>query len=848
MLSNILLALAVLSAPVDDHPFETDETRTPSIETGGSALIQGATIHSAVGPAFVGDVLVVDGKIAAVGESLDAPDGVETLEAGGMHLAPGVVDCHSHMAIERGVNEGTLTITAEVTMKDVVNPDDPGIYRALAGGVTTIRLLHGSANAIGGRDEVLKLKWHVTEDELRFPGSEQGIKFALGENPKRSNGSRRGTPRYPATRMGVESVYYRAFERAREYKAEWASYEAERDRGLDPAPPRRDIRLEVLQGILDGDVMIHSHCYRADEMLMLIRVADEFGFTIATLQHVLEGYKVAWEMAQAGVGGSAFSDWWAYKVEAYDAIPQCAALMHDAGVLSSINSDSGEMIRRLYEEAAKSVRYAGMDRVEALKLVTLNPAIQLGIGERVGSIEVGKDADMALLDGDPLSSLSRVEWTMVDGEMEFTRVDAFGLDSDPPQVAEVPTLKREFELVGPVTALVGGTVHPVSGEAIEDGTVLMQAGHILDVGAGLPLPEDATVHDVTGLHVWPGMISLNSKLGLQEISAVRSTDDRNEVGGNQPDLRVSASLHADSAKIGVTRHNGITRAQVVPGGGPVRGQSAIIRLSGLTWEELTTHDRDMLHVSFPRYSNSDKDRAEISDDEQELRDVFERARAYGDLVDGASDGSYPAPPHDPRLAALVEFARGQKPVGLHADGAQQILAALRFADELELNAVLYGARDAWKVAARLAEHDIPVVIGSVWRTPSGYDPYDAPYANAAVLARAGVRFAITTSDEDNERNLPFQAATAAAYGLPLLEAVRAVTLYPAHVLGLDGELGSLSPGKIADVVVTRGHLLEIDAPVEHLFIDGERVDHRDDKQSKLYERYKRRLEEKRSER
>jgi imidazolonepropionase-like amidohydrolase len=272
-----LALVAVASAedpgvePGADHPFELEQHRAPSLETGGDCLITGVTIHSAVGPAEQGDVLVQDGDIAAIGPGLSAPDGVVTIDGEGLHLAPGVIDCHSHMAIERGINEGTLSITAEVDISDSVEADDLTIWRALAGGCTTARLLHGSANTIGGRHEVIKLKWGRTADELRFPGAPEGIKFALGENVKRSNGGRQ--TRYPATRMGVESILDRAFHRAREYREGWEAYEAAVARGEDPAPPRRDLRLETLVGILDGSVQVHSHCYRADEILMLLRAA-----------------------------------------------------------------------------------------------------------------------------------------------------------------------------------------------------------------------------------------------------------------------------------------------------------------------------------------------------------------------------------------------------------------------------------------------------------------------------------------------------------------------------------------------------------------------------------------------
>ena len=350
-----LLAFTVtgIAAP-SDHPIETDASRRPTLITGGNVLIQNVTVHSAVAPAFVGSVLVEDGDISAIfaGKAplSSAHAGVNVIDGTGKHLAPGVIDTHSHTAIQGGVNEGTLSITADVDISDAINPDDPGIYRALAGGVTTIQCLHGSANAIGGRSEVLKLRLGATADELRLPDAPQGIKFALGENPKQSNwGGANG--RFPATRPGVQLVYERAFTHARAYAESWTAYWGARAAGEDPPPPRRDLRLEVLAGILAGDVKVHSHSYRADEILMLMRVAEEFGFRVQTLQHVLEGYKIAAEIARHGAGTSTFSDWWGYKIEAYDAIPQNAALLDEAGIVSTINSDSDELMRHLYHEA-----------------------------------------------------------------------------------------------------------------------------------------------------------------------------------------------------------------------------------------------------------------------------------------------------------------------------------------------------------------------------------------------------------------------------------------------------------------------------------------------------------------
>jgi imidazolonepropionase-like amidohydrolase len=749
------------------------------------------------------------------------------------------------MAIARGVNEGTVTISCDCDISDAVDPDDMTIYRALAGGVTTARLLHGSANAIGGLHEVIQLKWGRTADELRFPGAQEGVKFALGENPKRSNSSRRGT-RFPATRLGVAAVYQRAFPRAAEYAREWNKYRADVVEGLDPAPPREDIRLNALSGILAGRIPVHSHCYRADGILMLMRASEQFGFKILTLQHVLEGYKVAKEMADLGIGGSTFGDWWSYKLEAFDAIPQNAALMDEAGILSSINSDDGEMVRRLYVEAAKSVRYAGMDRVRALGLVTLFPAQQLGIGGKTGSIETGKRADMALLTGDPLSSLSRVKWTMVEGEIEFERRDAFGFDDAPLDARAWGELGENLPVDpdgGEVIAVVDAILHPVSAAPMEGGTIIVQDGRILALGRDLPVPSGARVIMEEGLEVWPGLIALNTAIGLREIAAVRSSMDTDEIGEDQPDLVTSTSLNAESAHIGVTRTNGVTRAQVAPrGGGTMNGKSSVIRMVGATWEELLFTDEDMLHIGFPVVRNNSK-KKEVPKAVERMSELFRDALEYGRLREESIEAEVPGPAFDPRLASLVPFSRGEGRVAIHVDNAQSILFALRFIRELELDAVLFGVTEGWKVADAIARDDVPVVVGPVLELPSSvYDPYDAPFANPAVLWHAGVRIALQTSDDENPRNVAFHAAMAAAFGLPQEEAVRAITLGAAEVLGVDEELGSLEPGKIADLVITKGNLLEVTVPARYVFIDGVQVD-LENRQSRFYKKYKERLQQ-----
>ena len=384
--------------------------------------IVGGTVLTMAGEAVEnGTVVVRDGRITEVGSGVRPPGGAHVIDAGGGYVTPGIFDAHSHISTAGGVNEGSLAVTSMARIEDVVDPTDVAIYRALAGGVTTVNVLHGSANPIGGQNQLLKLRWGESADGLRFEGVPPGIKFALGENPKRSRSFGPGPRRYPATRMGVLDVIREAFTEAAEYQAAWTRHREAEAGGERSRPPARDLELEALVEILEGERLVHAHSYRADEILQLLRLAEELGFRIATLQHVLEGYRVADEIAAHGAGASTFSDWWAYKVEAYEAIPHNPALMVDRGVLVSVNSDDAEEMRHLNHEAAKAVRWGGLSDDEALALVTINPARQFGIEDRIGSIEVGKDADLVIYDRHPLSSYAVVQTTLVDGKVYFDR-------------------------------------------------------------------------------------------------------------------------------------------------------------------------------------------------------------------------------------------------------------------------------------------------------------------------------------------------------------------------------------------------------------------------------------------
>ena len=397
-----------------------------SVHAQNVVVIRNATILTITnGVIEHGTVVIRGSKIAAVGPdaSTSAPADARVIDATGKYVMPGIVDTHSHTSVDGSVNELSLANTGMVRIADVLTNEDVNVYRELAGGTTTALVLHGSANAIGGQSQIVKWKWGHPVSEWPVSDAPRTIKFALGENPKSSNFRPvPGAPlQYPVTRMGVEEVIRRSFTDAKDYMAKWDEYNAKKAKGENPIPPRKDILMETMSDILRGKVDVHSHCYRSDEILMLLNLSDEMGFKVRELQHVLEGYKVAKEIAAHGVTGGTFIDWWGYKAEAYDAIPYNIALMEKAGVVASVNSDSDELSRRLNLDAAKAMKYGGMSEAEALKLCTLNGAKQLRLDHRIGSIEVGKDADVLIWNGHPFSTYSRVDTTFIEGEVMFDR-------------------------------------------------------------------------------------------------------------------------------------------------------------------------------------------------------------------------------------------------------------------------------------------------------------------------------------------------------------------------------------------------------------------------------------------
>lgn len=862
---------------------ETERDRDPGFKTNGAVLLRNGTVLTVSGEDRPNcDVLVMHGKIDRIGPQLTAPAGVTTIDVAGCVLMPGVFDGHSHIALD-SVNESANSVTPEVRCADVVRPDDLQIYRALAGGTTTIHAMHGSANTIGGQCVLMKLKYGQPAAAMILHDAPRTVKFATGENVKRGGlptgrfGGEGRVRRFPGSRMGVEGVMRRALYAGRQYLEERAAYEAEQKSGRSPMPFRRDLRLEALADIVSGDLWVNSHCYRADEILRLLSVAEDFGFRVANLHHVLDGYRIIPEIARHGCGTLTFSDWWAYKVEAYEAVPQNAGMLLRNGVNSAIKSDSSDLIRHMPLEAAKCMRYSGLSANEALRLVTLNPARQFALDKRIGSLEVGKDGDIAVYDGHPLDTFSKCVLTFIEGEVYFRHRD-FAIDATrtpaPPQrtfenYALAGTGVRPVQKIAPaipgaaagtngqaaggVYAIVNATLHTVSGPAIERGTLVIEGGKIAALGPDVQPPAGASIVDAAGAHVYPGFINAASTVGLSEIGQVDVTNDTSEPGTYQPDMRAISAFNPDSAMVEVARAEGVTTILLVPDSPSVPGQAGLLDLAGWTMPEMLIEPAAGLVVNLPsgratpiidreRRMNPELDEADDRERDREsdervekslrnMRRLLENAKVYATAVRAARQQNAKLPvATDPRYDALAPYVLGEKPVLFSANGYKAILEALLFADELGLKPIILGGRDAWKLADVLARRNVPVIFDGTFSSPDGVptvpgasEPWDAQYRAAGVLARAGVRFCIANRSASLAKLITTDVGFAVGHGLDSDAAVRALTLSAAEILGLADRYGSLEVGKVANLVICSDHPCQASNVIRAVFIRGQRI-------------------------
>lgn len=854
-------------------PFELESDRKPKTVTNGNVLIKSGRILTAThGTLEDSDILVQNGKIVKIGHGLVAPSGTMTIDAKGKVIMPGIVDGHSHRAAD-GTNEGADSITGEVRMGDILNANALSVWQALASGHTSAMILHGSANAVGGQSVVIKYKYGTTADELKISDAPRMIKFALGENVTRKSSTNNN--RFPTTRMGQEAVYRRGFTEAIQYKKDWDAFNS----GKTTKKPRRDLRLETLSDILQQKIWVQCHCYRSDEMLMMVRLSQEFGFKIGALQHALEAYKIAPEIAKAGIGISIFTDSWSFKQEGYDSIPWNAAICKKAGVNVSINTDGLSGTTALNIDAAKTMRFGGFTEEEALQTITINPAKELGIDKRTGSIDIGKDADIAIWDGHPLSVYSKCAMTMIEGRVYFERRDAFGIDRSSTIKAKLDRKVNKAEndklpAQSNTYAIVGATVHPVTGPDIQRGTVVIQNGKILAVGRDISIPRGASTVNGNGLHVYPGFFDGQSSLGLMEISPIAVMNDNREFGTFNADLDSMTNIWCESAHFGPARFNGVTNAFSAPGGGSISGQGAVINTDGYTTEEFGVARKAGLVVNFaggrgrPNFDLCDVVDASIlfggsgttmqmngaAGDEKlslqqletyydflggrmPIQDPFGQDSGPDRSVEGYFDRSIkymndrkadPSKTIDLGMEAMIPYLKGEKLVVLSARSASSIRSAVAFAQKYRLKAALSGASEAWKETELLKKSGIPVIIAPAGastlganNTDNAWDPYDTPYVKAGLLAKAGVKFCFTSGEGSDTMLLPFKVGEHCAYGLSREDALKSLTINPAQIFGVDDKLGSIEPGKLGNIIVTDGDPFELTTTMRYVFINGQ---------------------------
>ena len=861
LLGSLFAVTALLPGPVAPLHGQAQASGVVAIRNATLITVSRGTIRN-------GSIVMRDGKIAAVGANVQIPAGAEVIDGTGKFVSPGIIDAHSHIAND-AINEGATAVSSMTGMGDVLNPLDISIQRDLAGGVTAANVLHGSANPIGGKTVVIKLRWGVTKGEqLLFEGALPGIKFALGENPKRQGlASNTGARRYPGTRQGVEYVIRDAFTRAKTYQKAKQDFQKAKAAGQDALPPRRDLQLDALVEILEGKRLVHAHCYRADEILMMIRLADEMGFKVATFQHVLEGYKVAKEMAAHGAGGSTFSDWWGYKIEAEDAIPGNASVMTAKGVNVSINSDSAEHARRLNTEAAKSVRWGDMNDDQAIALVTLNPAKQLRIDQRVGTLDTGKDADVVLWSHHPLSTYAIVEKTFIDGKAYYDRVadlarvqmvekekaamsgrtggaapgTGAGASATPANLFNIESQAAEIKLNtnGPTWAITNARLVTVTGPVIEKGAIVIRGNRIQAIGANVSPPSGAKVVDAKGASVYPGFFDAATDLGINE-PGVRGMEDVSEMLDFNQMLRTRVAYQSDSDAIPVARIEGVTSAAIFMGGGVITGEVPLMNLDGWTWEENMVRPTAGLALSFPGSGGGGRGGgggggrgggagAGGGNPLQELDRLLTAARAYGANANRQMDWT---------LEPLVPIVTKKQPFFVQAGTEDAIRNAVAWAERQGVNIVIRTSpMTAVAMADLLKQKNVPVILSTVLSMPQGEDAFHAAtYQAPGQLAKAGVVFALSSGGFETSRLIPFQAAMAVAWGLDRDEAIKAITINAAKIFGADKSLGSLEAGKIANLVVVNGDPLEIRSRIQHVVIGGRDVP-LESKQTELFKRY-----------
>ena len=864
--------------------------------------ITGGTVLTAEGHKYERGLVILErGAITYVGEAggRAIPRGAQTIDARGKTITPGLIDSHSHIGVyaapgvvaHQDGNEISAPVTAQARAEYGYWPQDPSITRALAGGVTSALILPGSANLIGGRGYTVQMRLGRTAEEARFPGAPPTIKMACGENPKRVY-AEKGVL---LTRMAEYAAFRTALQQAAEYRAKHRAYRRNRAEWVEkraraaeqekaaaesgsggrvkpepaPEPPPRDLGLETLGRVLSGEVLVQVHCYRADDMRAMLAVADEFGFRIRSFHHALEAYKIRDLLSRRGIAVSTWSDWWGFKMEAFDGIQENAALIAEAGGRPVIHSDSSVGIQRLNQDAGKAMfagRAAGIDisEEEALRWVTANPAWVLGIDDVTGTLEKGKRADVVVWNGSPFSVYSKPDVVIQAGEIAYER--ARGLEASDFEVANSAPLKgwkagkgpggvpgsragsgavasakvRAGRGAGPGVAaasaapdeaarqrpdfaIEGATIHVTPSKVIEGATLVVQKGRVVAVGRKVSVPAGLRRIDGRGRVVTAGLVDASSTMGLVEVDLEPTSADGRFDQTSPIHAAYSAVDGYDptSVAIPVARAGGVTSVVSAPNGGFVSGTAAWVNLA-----DRVAGDDAIVKAPLAMYATLGEGALASTSGSRGLAtlrlrelldDAVQYARRRGNYERNQTR-AFAASRLD--LEALVPVVRGALPLVVRAHRATDIRAALRLARQLRLRLVIEGGTEAWMVAGELARARVPVLLNPIHNLPASFERVHVRDDAAAVLARAGVEVAVSTLGAASEaRTVRQLAGIAVANGLPHDKAIAAITDVPARAFGIRGR-GTLERGQAADLVVWTGDPLELSTRAERVVIAG----------------------------
>ena len=825
-LSAFFLILGILSSPCSAD--EVYLIKAKKIYTVTQGLIED------------GMILIAGGKISKVGKNLTIPQGAEVLQAN--VVIPGLIDIHTHLGVysvpmveeNSDGNEATDPITPQVRALDSFNFEDPALKVGLAGGVTTIVSRPGSANVIGGTSVAVKLKNAPPEEMVLKEICD--LKMSIEGNPV---GVYQRKNRMPSSLMAVYFLARKAFIEAQEYIKSWEKYEKEKQEGKEVTPPQRDLGKEALAMALKGEIPVHIHCATASEIMSCIRLADEFHLKLS-LGHCYWAYLIVDELAKRrdvyfNIGPPMFFNYFENPLK----FKNNPAILANAGLKVSLQTDAiGGGQQNLLHLAALCVRY-GMREENALKSITLYAAEAVDLADRIGSIEEGKDADLVILDGEPFEIATSVEKVFIDGEIEYER------NNNPAKVFQHTIPQAKGQLTIPVGiektgrfAIKGGTVLTMAGESITNGVILVRDGKIEKIGQGISIPSGYPVIDAQEFLVMPGLVSARSYNGISSNWRRQSSIDEMSKPV-VPEMEVKHAIEPQAPAFFFSRELGIATAMVTPGNrNAIGGQGVVLKTNGAVVDQMIIKDKAVMVFGLGRSSKRKEQmpstRMGIA---SLLRETLTKAQQYKEKVERyEKEKKGKEPKRDLSLEALIPVLRGEISVMFHCERKDDILTALRIADEFQLKVILDGVTDAYKVVDEIKKRGIPVILEDLFRGIGQIEDRGFNPENPAILARAGVVVAFRPAEGSwhtpgagwSGGDLLEIAALAFKYGMPEQEALKAVTINPARIIGVDDRVGSLEVGKDADILILRGHPLKTRAIPEAVFINGKLVFQREE--------------------